>query len=182
MELVNKMEGEQKLIARMTYIKAHARDIRFVKTASPVFAENLMLIDSRMPEILGEMVKEFYLNGTRESLSVLAAVAEQNSLGFPSGEKIYTYKYKKFLCAAALGMHPDSRWDGHEETSGGDIIVSENGDVLAYDIYHREFFETCLLNNTYFEKSSASRCDFGSLYMEDGHMYLNLNLQIRFSR
>lgn len=181
MELVNEMGGKQKLVDRMAYIKAHAHKIQFIKTSSPVYAENLMLVDSLMPEILAEMVKEFYFQGTKESPAILTAVAARNPLGVPGGMNFYAYKYKKFLCAVALGMLPASRWDGHEEANGGYIIVSETGDVLAYHIYNREFFETYLLNNTCFEKPSSSRNNFGSLYMEDGHMYLNLNLQIRFS-
>ena len=181
MELVNGMEGKKKLVDRMTYIRDHASEIRFYKMSSQIYAENLMLIDSRMHEILAEMVKEFYVNGNKESESLLETMAKNNPLSFPRTD-FYSYKYKKYLCATALGMLPASPWSGREEANGGYIIVSKTGDVLAYHIYNREFFETYLVKNTCFEKPSTSRNDFGSLYMEDGHMYINLNLQVRFSR
>lgn len=181
MKLVNGIRSEKKLIDRMTYIKEHAGEIRFCKTYSSIFAENLMLIDSRMPELLAELVKEFYLNNEKDSESVLAAVMNANPLGFPRTD-FYTYKFKKYLCATALGMLPKKPWDGREEANGGYIIVSRIGEVLVYHIYNREFFETYLLRNTCFEKASTSKHDFGSLYMNDGHMYINLNLQVRFSR
>lgn len=181
MNLVNGINSKKKIIDRMTYIKEHAREIQFCKMNSSVFEENLMLIDSRMPELLAEMVKEYYLNAEKNSESVLAAVMDANPLGFPRTD-FYAYKFKKYLCATALGMLPSKPWDGREEANGGYIIVSQIGEVLAYHIYNREFFETYLLRNTGFERASTSKHDFGSLYMEDGHMYIKLNLQVRFSR
>ena len=43
---------------------------------------------------------------------------------------------------------PSKEWDGHDEANGGYIIVSSDGDVLAYHIYNRDYFEKYLLDNT----------------------------------
>ena len=84
------------------------------------------------------------------------------------------------MCAAALGMTPASSWDGIDEANGGYIIVTSDGNVLAYHIYNRAFFETYLLNNTKFERASTTRHNFAHVYEENGEMFMNLNLQIRF--
>jgi hypothetical protein len=104
---------------------------------------------------------------------------EQNPLKFPR-KGLYEYKMKKFLCSVALGMNPSKEWDGHDEANGGYIIVTTDGDVLAYHIYNRDFFESYLLKNTKFEHGSSSRHKYASIYKEDGKMYIKLNLQIRF--
>jgi type II restriction enzyme len=92
----------------------------------------------------------------------------------------YTYKFKKFLTSIALGMKPGSEWDGQDEANGGYIVVSRTGDVLAYHIYNRNYFEEYLLNNTKYETPSTTRHDFGSIYTIDNQDYFNLNLQVRF--
>lgn len=92
----------------------------------------------------------------------------------------YSYKFKKFICAAALGLMPARPWSGVEEANGGYIIVTTDGDLLAYHIYNRDYFETYLLNNTIFERASTRRHNYCSVYKENGHMYFKLNLQIRF--
>ena len=37
-----------------------------------------------------------------------------------------------------------------------------------------------ILNNTKLETASSTRHGFGEIYEESGHLYINLNLQIRF--
>ena len=86
----------------------------------------------------------------------------------------------KFLTSVALGMRPATEWQGIDEASGGYIIVTKQGDVVAYHIYNRNYFEEYLLNNTKYEIPSTSRYNFGSIYEINGEKYLNLNLQVRF--
>ena len=45
---------------------------------------------------------------------------------------------------------------------------------------NRDYFEKYLLDNTKLERGSTSRHGFASLYKEDGKIYMNLNLQVRF--
>ena len=66
------------------------------------------------------------------------------------------------------------------EANGGYIIVKADGEILAYHIYNRNFFEQYLLDNTILERASTSRHDYMSLYEENGEMFIKLNLQIRF--
>lgn len=72
-------------------------------------------------------------------------ITKRNPLRYPNPENMYKYKFKKLLSAIALGMMPGSKWNGRDQANGGYIIVSHSGDVLAYHIYNRDFFEEYLL-------------------------------------
>lgn len=93
---------------------------------------------------------------------------------------MYEYKFKKFLCAAALGMTPAREWNGRDDATGGYVIVREDGNVLAFHIYNRDMFEDYLIDNTKFETASSSRHGFGTVFEREGSYFINLNLQIRF--
>ena len=77
-------------------------------------------------------------------------------------------------------MLPGTVWTGKADATGGYIVVKEDGDVLCYHLYNRNEFEDYLLNNTRFERASASRHDFAKVYKINNDYFINLNLQIRF--
>jgi hypothetical protein len=176
---LNSIETQTKINDRMKFLFERSRNVQFHATHSQTFAENLMLIDSRMAELLGYAMLYHYRDGLSTCAEVVRKLERENPLNFPR-KGFYEYKFKKFLCAAALGMTPASTWDGIDEANGGYIIVTSDGNVLAYHIYNRAFFETYLLNNTKFERASTTRHNFASVYEENGEMFMNLNLQIRF--
>ncbi len=164
---------------RMSRIFTEATSVDFVKVASDTFARNMMLIDSRLGELVAHALVCHYRDGLAYCKDVVDKLEQENPMGYPN-EGFYEYKFKKLLCSAALGMTPAKNWDGIDEANGGYIIVTSKGDVLAYHIYNRAFFESYLLNQTKFERGSTSRHKFASLYQEDGKVYLNLNMQVRF--
>ena len=82
--------------------------------------------------------------------------------------------------ASALGMVPSKVWDGFTRAHGGYIVIKNDGEVVCYHLYNREEFLTYLYKNTKFESASTSRHDYGKLYEENGKIFFNLNLQIRF--
>lgn len=84
--------------------------------------------------------------------------------------------------ATALGMVPSRSWSGRDEATGGYIVATSSGDVVAFHIYNRDNFEDYLIENTRFETASTGRHGFGLLYEEDGQTKINLNLQIRFKK
>ena len=67
-----------------------------------------------------------------------------------------------------MEIKPAKPWDGLDEANGGYIIVKADGEILAYHIYNRNFFEQYLLDNTILERASTSRHDYMSLYEENG--------------
>lgn len=176
---INSICTKYKIKERMSKIKACATSIRFDHMHDKTFESNLMMIDSNMPEILAHALAIHYDTNVKDCSSVISMVERANPLRYPR-PGLYQYKFKKFLCAIALGLVPSKPWNGTEEANGGYIIVTKTGDVLAYHIYNREFFESYLLKNTIFERASTSKHNYATLYKVDGKTYLNLNLQIRF--
>lgn len=179
MQNINSMDSPRtKIIDRMDSI-FELGNIKFVGLKNRTFATNLMLIDSKMEELMAEFLILHYRDNINDCESIIKKLEEQNPLNFPK-RGFYTYKFKKLLCSVALGMMPSKEWDGHDEANGGYVIVTSNGDVLAYHIYNRNYFEDYLFKSTKLERGSTSRHGFATLYREDGRMYMNLNLQIRF--
>lgn len=179
MVVVNNINSIKKIIDRIEQIIRFGGSFRFDKTANDTFASNLMMIDSMMEDIIAEMLLYHYQTGTKNCVDILNHIENTNPLGYPRNG-LYVYKFKKFLCAKALGMNPSKEWGGMEEANGGYIAVKSDGEVLAYFLYDRVRFEQYLLDNTKFERASTSKHDFANLYKENNHMYMRLNLDIRF--
>lgn len=179
MATVNAINTSSKIIDRIHQIELYGGQFIYSKTANENFSVNLMMIDSWMEKIIAEMLLYHYKTNTKTCSDVLNNIETINPLGYPR-TGMYTYKFKKFLCAKALGMEPGKQWGGMEEANGGYIAVKSDGEVLAYFLYDRAMFEQYLLDNTKFERGSTSKHDFAYLYKENGKMYMKLNLNIRF--
>lgn len=146
------------------------------------FKLNLQMIDTVMPDIVGEMVFLFFC-GHGNSIKELVDLLEKNNpLKFDLGLQypLYEYKIKALLTDIALGMTPAAPRKGKYDATGGYIIVKADGDILCYHIYNRNEFQTYLLDNTRLDTASTSRHDFGSIYVLNDEQLINLNLQIRF--
>jgi hypothetical protein len=179
---IDKSVDKEYMKARMEELFKRAEKVRYHGMLSDTYEDNLMMIDSMLPEIYGDFILYHYMTMSQPHIDceTLCEVLEQkNPLGYRKGN-IYTYKIKKLLCASALGMTPGKEWDGNEAATGGYIIVKRDGDVVCYHLYNRNFFEEYLLKNTTIDRPSASRYDYAYVYKEDGHYYVDLNIQIRF--
>ena len=153
--------------------------LEYIGMQNQTFSDNLVLIDSSMDNIIAETILYFYRDGISNCIDMVKKLEVENPMNY-GNVNAYRYKFKKFLTAVALGMKPATIWDGIDEASGGYIIVTKQGDVLAYHIYNRNYFEEYLLKNTKYETASTSRHKFGEVYSEGGEDFIKLNLQIRF--
>lgn len=180
-ERINAIESSRKIIDRMNEIFSLSRSVVFQGVKNESFVRNLMMVDTKMPEILAEALVISYRDNIKPLSKIVEILEEDNPLGFP-GEGLYRHKFKRFLCSIALGVKPSDEWDGRDEANGGYIIVKKNGDVYAYHLHDRNVFEDYLLESTFFERASTVRHEYASLYRsENGRdMLLNLNLQVRF--
>ena len=178
-EKINSIETKTKIKDRLDTIQKLGGKIQYTDMNHLDFKRNLIMIDSRMPELVGNMLLYFYVEGIKSCEKLVKLIAERDPLNY-GDSVIYEYKFKKFLCSYALGMKPAKVWDGLDEANGGYIIVKEDGEVLAYHIYNRNFFEQYLLDNSVMEKASTSRHEYMKLYEKNGEMFIKLNLQIRF--
>ena len=176
---INVIETRTKIKDRIKMIYDLGGVITYYDMNHAGFKRNLIMVDSSMPQILGNILMYHYIEDIRDCKSLVELAGERDPLGYGDAA-MYEYKFKKFLCSCALGMKPAKRWDGLDEANGGYIIVKADGEILAYHIYNRNFFEQYLLDNTVLERASTGRHEFMSLYEENGEMFIKFNLQVRF--
>ena len=181
-EQINSIDTRRKIMDRIFQVQEKGGRFEFVKTEKQIFSNNLVLIDSLLPQILSQIVFDFYSSEFSHLTDLVNLIAQKNPLNFDieNEHKFYDYKMKRFLTDIALGMMPSQVWTGKYDATGGYLIVKENGDVLCYHIYNRNEFEDYLLNNTKLDTASSSRHGFGEIFVEDGDLFFTLNLQIRF--
>ena len=172
-------ENHTDVRGRINKIIEEDGQLKYWKMNNDTFCDNLVLIDSNIDKIIAETLLHFYRDGISNCDSMVEKLKRENPMNY-GNVNAYRYKFKKFLTAVALGMKPETVWDGIDEATGGYIVVTKEGGVLAYHIYNRNYFEDYLLNNTKYETASTSRHDFGEVYSENGEDFIKLNLQVRF--
>lgn len=175
---INAIDSKTKIKDRINQIY-EISSLQFDSVINEIFSSNLMLLDSKMEEIVAAMLLISYKENIFDCEELVERLECNNPLNYPK-KGFYRFKIKKLLCSVALGMMPSKEWDGVEEANGGYIVVTKSGDVLAYHIYNRNFFEDYLLKNTKLDRGSSNRHGYASLYKEEGRVYIDLNLQIRF--
>lgn len=181
---IDKSVTREYMKARISELLEKSREISFVKIKDQTFEDNLILIDSNLPAIFGELVLLHYrlMDLSVYDCELLTSIlSEINPLNYNRRNIVYRYKFKKMITAAALGMTPGKCWDGYETATGGYIIIKKDGDVLCYHLYNRDYFEEYLMRNTNFDRPSASKHEYGFIYKQNEHYYIDLNVQIRFN-
>jgi len=179
---INNILTKSKIKDRILAIKNKGGKFEFVKTQRTIFSNNLILIDSLLPQILANVVLKFFSSSHSNTENLVKLTEEENPLKFDTTDKhlFYSYKIKRFLTDIALGMMPSKVWTGKYDATGGYLIVKADGEILCYHIYNKNEFENYLLANTKLDTASSSRHGFGEIYEEKGELYFKLNLQIRF--
>ena len=174
---INSISGQ---IERMKEFFSRGFNLRYASMDCETFEDNLMIIDSCMPEILAEGIKEHFLSGINDMKDITEALSIRNPLGVRNPELFYKAKMNSLLIDAALGMTPATPWTRRYDANGGYLVVREDGEVLCYHFYDRNQTEDYLFNNTRFDYPSRTRYDYGYLYNANGGTFIKLNFQIRF--
>ena len=175
--------GNKDIRARMAALAEEGCSLIFQQLDNAIFANNLILIDSKLPEILAEMLCQYYSGKAVDMMDLSAGVCAKNPNGYDhsGNHHFYEYKIKRLLCEAALGMRPAEIWHGIYDATGGYLVVRRDGEIVCYHLYSHNQFEDYLFFNTKFETPSSSRHRFGDVYEQNGRFFFKLNLQIRFS-
>lgn len=171
------------LIGRVKWIYENGGELVFDHYENPILKNNLMMIDSILPDIIHRMLLFFYFTDARTVIQLLEEVEKENFMDFDleNYPLFYRRKVANLLVDAALGMVPKTKWDGKYAATGGYLIVKEDGDVLCYHFYNRNLFENYLLNNTDFTTPGKHiQNNFGLVYKKDNIYFFNLELQVRF--
>jgi len=153
-----------------------------------VFRENLMLVDSKEEETLSRILQLHYFEKShitrlKDMPRALANYYEPpGKIGFYS--QLYEKRISDYLFAVFSGLIPSKPWDNHKALDGGYLCVNENFDIVAALAADSEKFKAYLLDNTRLDHPSATekRSNYGFVFKEGGKYYIDLNLQIRFTR
>lgn len=153
------------------------------KKTKDTFKENLFLIDSRMEEIVGELLKYAYTTREMNVSKIVDMMTQDNPLSFPMSTNKHHYeaKIKHLLYDITVGMVPGTPWNGVPQANGGYLIVKETGDITCYHIFEKKSFEDYLYSNMVLETPDAGKWKFGTIETRDGKQIFSLNLQFRFT-
>ena len=192
-EFVNNMKVKQgskqvtDVIGRLSKIKEFGAELQFCgiqpnKNNENVFLENLILVDSCMPQILAWLLYTSFSTGERKLDKLTEMITEANPMGFPMtvNTKHYEAKVKRLLMDFALGMLPGQPWEATDLASGV-LVVKPSGDIDCYHVLYKDTLEEYLFHDLKFETASASRHEFASIEFDsNGNQYFTLNFQLRF--
>jgi len=181
-EEINNIDSRSKLKDRINFLLDRGCKLKLKSIDSVQLKNNLIIIDSALPQMLSEMIVDYYSGNASSIAELTSLLVKKNPLNFDLSKEqpFYEYKIKNLLTDIALGMTPKKPWNGIYDANGGYIVVKSDGEVLCYHIYNRNEFQQYLFDNTRFDTPSSSRHEFGVVFKEDGKPYIKLNAQIRF--
>lgn len=177
-ESINSINTRSKVRDRLRAILYTGAKINYVGMTSDTFKENLRTIDSVLPNIIAEMLINYYLGNGITIDNLCSVLSKQND--FDLSRLQINSKIKNLLKIIALGMVPQTEWNDRLSTYGGYIVVRDDGKLVCYHLYNEDAFKDYLFNNTKLDTPSSTRHNFGSIYEHNGDLFINLNLQIRF--
>ena len=158
--------------------------LQYVGCRNETFEQNIALVDSRMEEILNAAIlvyASYYGTCGSGVKEICNKVIELNPIHVKNPQIFYPIKFKDFLLASFAGMTATSVWNGRKKLTGGYIDVSKSGDMLYYRAMSDDIFGNYLFDNTYFDRPDGGMSkDFGYVYENKGHYYIDLNFQVRF--
>ena len=152
------------------------------KKKENVFLENLILVDSCMPQILAWLLYTSFESGERRIDKLTDMITKANPMSFPMTVNTMHYeaKVKRLLMDFALGMLPSQPWEATDLASGM-LVVKASGDIDCYHVLYKDTLEDYLYHDLKFETASATRHEFASIKIdENGDQIFALNLQLRF--
>ncbi len=181
---INAIEGKSKIRNRLTAIIKHGGIFSYRGISSNIFEKNLRKIDTVLPEIASELILAYYSNEGSKLPKLVSKLGTTDIkiLAFDLDTSDYEFKIKSLLHNIALGMVPNSPWDGLLRAHGGYIIVRDDGEIVCYHVYNADDFRNYLFNHTKFDTPSTSRHEFGTIYKQGKDLLIKLNIQIRFIR
>jgi HpaII restriction endonuclease len=159
-------------------------EVLFESMDNPIYKRNLMVVDSQLPAIMAEVLKLYFSSRIKYMRDFIPQLEALNPLQLDD-VSLYRNKIADFLFYSAVGMFPNTPWEGVQAIDGGCLIVKETGDVSTFYIFRKAscaFFREYLLNHCFLDTASTSRHGFARLYHERDTVKLKLNLQVRIAK
>jgi hypothetical protein len=161
--------------------------VKFDRPCNETFESNLIMVDSRMPEIVAHLLLAHYSGVKGHLAALIEHLTKSNPLEMtaPLASTYYRHKLKTLLIDCALGMTPSRVWSGEHSSNGGYIIVARDGALHCLHAFERDSFGDYLVSSTKLERGDLDRHAYGELVEsvdDDGNprFHVLLNFQIRF--
>lgn len=176
MNQINAIRTANKLLDRCSFLNLSNATINFIQTESCIFERNLKLIDSKLDEILAQMILLSYKNNQKDIKELISLISKNEDENI-----FYKKKLGDFANAVTFGMRAGEKWNGINEVNGGIIIVTKAGAVYLLDlIYFKTIVDKYLIDNIKLDSPSSTRYKMFDIYKENERYFFKLNLQIRF--
>lgn len=146
------------------------------------FQLNLLIVDSKLDQIVAECLISSYRSGSRLVSDVVEKVARENRLEFPreiSGIA-YRVKFLNFLQDSALGMVPSKPWSGTQSVTGGFIVVTKAGEIVVFHPDSPGALRNYLWESTKFDTPGRAKYGNGIFRIQDDEVYFDLKMHIRY--
>lgn len=169
----NKCGGLLELKTKNLLEKIDINDIRFEKCLSPIFCNNLKMIDSSLDVIISKILISYY----KRIGNKIPELVEKTFENFNEKQQI-KQRIKDFLYYSCVGMFPTKLWNGKEEIIGK-LVYTQDEDLFCLHRIDINNFKDYIYNNSILDTASTSRHHFGSLFEENQQTFLDLNLLIR---
>lgn len=118
-----------------------------------LFKSNLQMVDSKMPEILSNLLLISKTNNENKIEQLLNLLIEINPIEIEANYKQVFYQKKiiDFLTECALGLDDKRVWKGSIEATKGLIILKSKQSAQNIFIYNKKSFQDFLLKLSYLQ-------------------------------
>lgn len=158
--------------------------LEFHEVENKILKNNLILIDGLLPEILSEIILQYYTFNYTSLEQIVLELEKRNHLKYNQEflQEFYKYKLKNFLIDATQRMNLLKIWDSSKKNALQYLVTNSEKTIKCFKYYERNQFGDYLIQNTNLETTDNKKHKFGVLYKDeiDNQYYLKLNLQIRF--
>lgn len=150
---------------------------------SHTFDRNLRKCHWKAPEVVGMALLYGQLHRGKPVIESIADMEYLNPFGYePEEIEDYEDAIRKYLWGIVFDLDPGQPWRGPSQVDGY-LLVTDNEEVLAYQVSRQRSFEDYLLLHTRWDTPSTTRySDIGRVWWrEDGMCMFSLNCVIRFN-
>jgi len=180
---INSIDTKTKLKDRIHFIEEIGGSFNFIGAEKKTMEYNLKLVDSLMPNIVGELLMNFYSKRISKITDIINEIDNNGKLNSKikyGDKKSLEVKIKKLLIDILLGFFAGKKWNG-DYISNGTIVMKKSGNMVGFHIIDLQSLKNYLFENIKLDTPSTTRHRFGKIYKEkNGKLYFKLNLQLRF--
>lgn len=154
------------------------------KVRTPTFERNMRQCYFRAPEVVGLGLLYGDTIRGKNVIDSIAYLRENNPLGLAPHEIVdYETAIRKYLLGIFFDLRPGSYWDGPCPVDGY-LLVTDDEDVLAYQVSRTRSFEDYLLLHSQWDTPAMDRYpDIAKVWQRaDGKWMFTLNCVVRYEK